>query len=219
MAEYNWPEASKRSLIGKRISRLDGPDKVSGRAKYTYDLKRPGMLYGKIVRSPHAHCKVVSIDTSAAEKMPSVKAVKVIQGPGAEIQWAGDEIVAVAAIEEDLAEDAARAVVVNYEVLPHLVREEDLGKAGERAKPAAEKVTPDFDKAMAAAEVKIEGTYSIPVITHCCLESHGQITEWEGEDKLNVFPSTQAVTTIAGQFAQPLGIPATNVHVHMDHVG
>ena len=213
MPDYSWPEASKRSLIGKRISRLDGPDKVSGRAKYTYDVKRPGMLYGKIVRSPHAHCKVVSIDTSAAEKMPGVKAVKVIQGPGSEIHWAGDEIVAVAATEENLAEDAARAVVVKYEVLPHLVREEDLSKAGERAKPAVEKVTPDFDKAMAAAEVKIEG------ITHCCLESHGQITEWEGEDKLSVFPSTQAVTTIAGQFAQPLGIPATNVHVHMDHVG
>ena len=68
MAEYNWPEASKRSLIGKRISRLDGPEKVSGKAKYTYDLKRPGMLYGKMVRCPHAHAKVVSIDTSAAAR-------------------------------------------------------------------------------------------------------------------------------------------------------
>ena len=81
MADYKWPEASKRTLMGKRISRVDGPDKVSGKAKYTYDVKRPGMLYGKIVRCPHAHAKVVSIDTSAAEKMPGVKAVKVVQGP------------------------------------------------------------------------------------------------------------------------------------------
>jgi len=78
MPDYNWPEASKRSLIGKRISRLDGPEKVSGAAKYTYDLKRPGMLYGKIVRCPHAHAKIVSIDTSAAEKMRGVQGVKVI---------------------------------------------------------------------------------------------------------------------------------------------
>jgi xanthine dehydrogenase YagR molybdenum-binding subunit len=219
MPDYNWPEPSKRTLMGKRISRLDGPDKVSGKAKYTYDIKRPGMLYGKVVRSPYAHAKIVSIDTAAAEKMPGVAAVKVIQGPGTEIQWAGDEIVAVAASEECLAEDAARAVKVEYEKLPHLVREEDLSKAGDRLKPAAEQVTPEFDKAMAAAEVVVEGTYSLPVIAHCCLESHGQITEWEGEDKLHVFPSTQAVSALAQQFAEPLKIPATNVSVKMDHMG
>ena len=219
MPDYNWPEPSKRTLMGKRISRLDGPDKVSGKAKYTYDIKRPGMLYGKVVRSPHAHAKIVSIDTAAAEKMPGVAAVKVIQGPGTEIQWEGDEIVAVAASEECLAEDAARAVKVDYEKLPHLVREEDLSKAGDRLKPAAEQVTPEFDKAMAAAEVVVEGMYSCPVIAHCCLESHGQITEWEGEDKLLVFPSTQAVSAVGQQFAEPLKIPATNVSVKMDHMG
>ena len=64
-SNYNWPAPEKRSLIGKRISRVDGPDKVSGRAKYTYDVKRPGMLYGKVVRSPYAHAKVTKIDTLA----------------------------------------------------------------------------------------------------------------------------------------------------------
>src|ERR1041385_4202377 len=98
MAKYEWPEAEKRSLIGKRISRVDGPAKVSGKAKYTYDIKRPGMLYGKILHSPYAHAKIVSIDTSAAEKMPGVKAVKIIQDVGTEIQWAGSEIAAVAAV-------------------------------------------------------------------------------------------------------------------------
>ena len=75
MADYKWPEAEKRTLIGKRISRVDGPDKVSGRAKYTFDINRPGMLFGKVVRSPYANAKIVSIDTSEAEKMPGVKAV------------------------------------------------------------------------------------------------------------------------------------------------
>src|SRR5437764_1233690 len=98
--DYNWPAPEKRTLIGKRISRVDGPDKVSGRAKYTYDVHRPGMLYGKVVRCPYAHAKVVSVDTSAAEKLPGVQGVHVIQGPGSEIHLAGDDSVVVAAVYE-----------------------------------------------------------------------------------------------------------------------
>jgi len=107
---------------------------------------------------------------------------------------------------------------VKYEKLPHLVNERDLSKAGDRAKPAAEQVAGDPDKAFQEAEVVIEGEYGIPVITHCCLEPHGQITEWEG-DNLLVHPSTQNVSGLVGQFAQPLQIPASNVKVSMDHIG
>ncbi len=119
--KYGWPAADQRTLIGKRISRVDGPDKVSGRAKYTYDVHRPGMLYGKVVRSPHAHAKVVSVDTSAAEKMPGVKGVYIIQDKGSEIHWAGDDVVVVAAVDEPTAADAARTIKVEYEPLPHFV--------------------------------------------------------------------------------------------------
>ena len=137
MPKYDWPEISKRTLLGKRISRLDGPEKASGRAKYASDLKRPGQLYAKFLRSPYAHAKVVSIDTSAAEKMPGVKAVKICQGkgPGGEIQWALDEVVGVVAVDEQTAEDALKKIVVKYEKLPHLVNERDISKAGDRAKP------------------------------------------------------------------------------------
>jgi xanthine dehydrogenase YagR molybdenum-binding subunit len=218
MAEYKWPDADKRILIGTRVSRLDGPDKVSGRAKYTYDINREGMLHGKILRCPHAHAKIVSIDTSAAEKMPGVKAVKVIQDPGAEIYWAGDEVVGVAAVDEPTAEDAIRAIKVEYQVLPHLVIETDLKAAGDRAKPAAAQTQGDAEKGFKEAEVVVEGTYGVPVITHCCLESHGAITGAEG-DGLLVNVSTQNVSGIASQMAGPLAIPANTIHVHMDHVG
>ena len=67
MPEYKWPDMNKRSLLGKRVSRLDGPQKVSGKAKYCSDIKRPGMLYGRFLRSPYAHAKVVSVDISEAE--------------------------------------------------------------------------------------------------------------------------------------------------------
>src|SRR5437764_6845026 len=121
--KYGWPAADHRTLIGKRISRVDGPEKVSGKAKYTYDVHRPGMLFGKVVRSPYAHAKVVSVDTSAAEKMPGVKAIHVIQEPGSEIQWAGDDVVVVAAVDESSAADAIRAIKVEYQPLPHFVND------------------------------------------------------------------------------------------------
>lgn len=220
MAEYKWPEEGKRSHIGKRIKRLDGPDKVSGRAKYTYDLNRPGMLFGKVVRSPHAHAKIVSIDLSVAEKMPGVKAVKIIQGPGTEIQWAGDEIVVLAAETEGQAEDAARAVKIQYEKLPHFVNEQNWDAIPEsnRRQPS-EATAGDPAKAFSEADIVFEGSYGNEVITHCCLESHGLIAEWEDDKNLLVHQSTQSVSANGPQFAQALGIPAGNVRLKMEHIG
>src|SRR2546425_753039 len=121
MADYRWPEAGKRSLIGKRISRLDGPVKSSGRVKYTYDVDRPNMLYGKMVLSPYAQATIKSIDTSAAEKMPGVKAVQVMREPGVGILWAGQEVVAGAPETEKQGRDAGRGGGGDYEKPPPLV--------------------------------------------------------------------------------------------------
>jgi xanthine dehydrogenase YagR molybdenum-binding subunit len=288
--KYGWPAADQRTLIGKRISRVDGPDKVSGRAKYTYDVHRPGMLYGKVVRSPHAHAKVVSVDTSAAEKMPGVKGVYIIQDKGSEIHWAGDDVVVVAAVDEPTAADAARTIKVEYEPLPFFVddftqpqnvaestgplTQRDIGQmlnddapddqviAAVQKRGLAFKVTPELEKrlkdnevsdevikALQAAPVKepqpnsspykketeqvkgdpeagfkeaevvSEGVYGCPVITHCCLESHGSIAEWTDNDHLFSHISTQNVSGLAGQYAQALKIPESNVHVHQDHIG
>ncbi|MBI3895570.1 MAG: xanthine dehydrogenase family protein molybdopterin-binding subunit [Acidobacteria bacterium] len=219
MPEYRWPEIGTTSLIGKRINRVDGPEKVTGRAKYTYDLKRPGMLYGKMLRCPHAHARILSIDTSEAEKLSGVAAVHIVQEPGTEIQWAGDDVVAVAAVTEQITEDAIRRIKVEYEKLPHLVREEDLAKAGDRVKPFTEQVTGDPDQAFQAADtVVVEGEYGLPVVTHCCLEVHGQVAEWEG-DRVTIYPSIQGVERVAGQYAQALGVPASNVRTLMQYVG
>lgn len=220
MAEYNWPEAGNRKLIGKRISRLDGPDKVRGAAKYCADYKRPGMLYGKVLRSPYARARIVSIDTSAAEKMPGVKAIHIVQAAGKELQWQGAEIVAVAAVSEEIAEDALRKIVVKFEPLPHVVNEMDLTKIEEgRKKTTTGQVAGDPDKAFQGDVVVLEETYGIPVITHCCLEPHGQVTEWEGDQRLSVYPSTQNVSGVGGEYARALGIPAGNVHVEMQYIG
>jgi xanthine dehydrogenase YagR molybdenum-binding subunit len=126
----------QRKVMGQRFKRLDGPQKSSGRAKYSSDVNPKGMLFGAYLTSPHAHARVTSVDTSDAEKLPGVKAVHVTAPAGTEVQWQGFEIAAVAATTEEVARDAARGIKVEYEVLPHLVKEDDLGKAGARAKAA-----------------------------------------------------------------------------------
>jgi len=217
MASEKWPEAGKRSLIGKRVTRLDGAVKSSGRAKYTYDVHRKGMLHGKMVFSPFAHAQVVSIDTSAAEKMPGVKAVQLMIEPGKEVQWQGQEILALAAETEEQARDAARAVKIQFEKLEHFVADVSPEKAGDHGRPLAEQVTGNPEQGFKEAEVTSEGIYGAPVITHCCLEAHGQVAEWEG-DNLRVWASTQNVSGISGEISDGLkaggvAVPASNVQI------
>src|SRR5207253_5024483 len=86
-------------------------------------------------------------------------------------------------------------------------------------KKETEQIKGDPDAAFKEAEVVSEGVYGCPVITHCCLESHGSIAEWTDSDHLFSHISTQHDSGLAGQYAQALKIPEANVHVHQDHVG
>src|SRR4051812_18691292 len=294
MADYQWPDAQHRSWIGKRVSRVDGPDKVSGRAKYTYDANGKNLLYGIMVRSPYPSAKITSIDTSAAEKAPGVKAVKVVQKVGSTIHWAGDEVVGIAATSEGAARDAAQLVKIQYEQLPFMVDDvtephgqiaSDTGPYNEDAiwdmldnqvpanqiveqiktggltfkpteanlkefgangappavvdalkaaevkqstapkikspyKRAAAQTQGDPDAAFKQAEAVSEGYYGATVITHCCLESHGAVVAWDPKsNQLDVQVSTQNVSGIAGQMSEPLKVPASNIHMHQQHVG
>jgi len=216
--DYSWPPMESRKIIGKSPKRLDGPQKASGRAKYTSDLNMKDLLYGAYLTCPHGHARVTSIDTSAAEKMNGVKAVHVIAEAGKELQWHGQEVAAVAATSEEVAREAVRHIKVEYEVLPHFVNEADLGKAGSRGKAAGEKVTGDPEKAMQDAEAVSEGTYGIPVITHCCLEPHGLVIQWQG-DQVQAWPSTQFVSGWPNTLAPNLKVPVANIKVKMDYIG
>jgi xanthine dehydrogenase YagR molybdenum-binding subunit len=207
-----------RKIIGKPYKRVDGPQKASGRAKYTSDLKLKDMLYAAYLTCPHGHARVTSIDTSAAEKATGVKAVLVIAEAGKELQWEGQEVAAVAATTGEAASEAVRKIKVAYEVLPHFVNEADLSKAGSHGKAAGEKVTGDPEKAIQDAEAVSEGVYGIPVITHCCLEPHGCVIQWQG-DQVMAWPSTQFVTGWAGVLAPNLKVPAANIKVKMDYIG
>jgi xanthine dehydrogenase YagR molybdenum-binding subunit len=219
MPDYHWPEMTKRKVMGRRLNRLDGVEKASGRAKYSSDMNRKDLLFGVLVTCPYAHARVRSIDLSAAEKAPGVTAVRAMTKPGEEIMWAGYEVASLAATSELAARDAARLVKVEYDVLPHVVREADLKKAQGRTKPAGEQIEGDPDQAFKEADVVSEGTYGIPTLTHSCLESHGGVVAWTPDNKVEYFPSTQSLTSIRTDLARGLSVPTDGVHVHQDHVG
>lgn len=221
MPEYKWPPMNKRKVMGQRLSRLDGPVKSSGRAKYPSDLNPQGLLQAAMLTAPFAHAKIKSIDTSAAKALPGVTAIRLFDkvGPGFEVQWAGQELAILSATSEEVARDAIRAIKIDWEILPHVVKDENLAKVGTRAKAAGEKVTGDPDKAYGEADVKLDSEYGIPVITHCCLEPHGQVIAWKDGDQVDFFPSTQAVSTVAGQLASLIGVPAGNINVTCDYMG
>src|SRR5258707_4190825 len=108
MPDYSWPPQETRRLMGKNISRIDGREKASGRAKYASDLNKPGLLFGALLTSPHAHAKVVSIDTSAAKNLSGVTAGRVISPAGKANHWARAQIAAVAATSQGTSQNAVR---------------------------------------------------------------------------------------------------------------
>jgi xanthine dehydrogenase YagR molybdenum-binding subunit len=225
--EFQWP--AKPTVLGTHVKRLDGPDKVSGRAKYTFDITRPGMLYGRIVRSPHPHARVVSVDVSAARRAPGVKTTLVWRDPADArqntVMFQGDEVAAVAADTEEHAIDAARLIKVEYQVLPHVtVVDQALSGsapavfAGGNTRQGQATERGDIAAGFKAAAHTLEETYATHVITHVCLESHGTVCEWDG-DRLTAWVSTQGINTARENYASALNIPQANVRVITQFMG
>ena len=202
--KYDWPSAADRSVIGRSVSRLDGAEKATGRAKYAYDRNPEGLLVGRLVTSPHANARITRIDASGAERLKGVRGVVLIKDIGDEVQWTGAEIAAIAADTEEIARDAVRKFNVEYEVLSHLVKEEDVEKAGNRVVPGQENTEGDPAKALQEADVTHEGYYGAATITHCCMEPHGNTVHWKGEKDITVWASTQAVGRIGADLAKNL---------------
>lgn len=147
------------SVIGTRLRRIDGIDKASGRAVYTDDIALPGMLHGKILRSPHPHARIVSIDTSEAESLPGVHAVAtgrdlptkygIIPWTRDEeplctdrVRYIGDAVAAVAAVDEETANRALERIHVEYEILPAFLDPEDALSPPDGAVPIHEPKKP-----------------------------------------------------------------------------
>ena len=221
-----WGPNDKHTLLNKRMTRVDGPLKAAGAARYTYDYRLPGMLYGRILRCPHGHARVTKLDTDAASKIPGVKAI--IQAPLTELRFAGAPVAAVAATTPEIAGDALRAIKVSYEVLPHVVH------ATEAIKPGAPKVVAEeqnlqekakngdlkkVEAAFATADEIIEAEYTSPRIHHACLETHGMVVDYRGGNTATIYASTQGTFTIPGDAAKELGLQQSDVTSSVEHMG
>lgn len=227
-----WGRNDQHTLLNHRLARVDGPVKVSGVAQYTHDVRLLNMLYGRLLRCPHAHARLTKFDSAAAARLDGVKAV--IQAPMSEFRFSGSPVAAVAATTPELAEDAARAIVVEYEVLPHVVSAREAVKSdapgvltrnpkkpeennlrakdkrGDAAKVAA---------ALATAAAVVEAEYLTPRIHHACLETHGMVVDYSGGDSATIYATTQGTFTIPADAADELGLPQSAVTATVQHMG
>ncbi len=221
------------AVIGGSVARRDLPEKLTGEAKYVSDIRLPGMLHGKIVRSPHPHARITTIDTSALKNLPGVHAIltpfDVPDGKVAPdlpildstVRYVGDEVAAVAADDEDLAEYAAGLLEISYESLPFVTT------ARQAIEQDAPRVHPDgnlvggkplslsrgnVDEGFAQADRIFSMSFTTPSHSAAALEPRAAVAMWEG-DCLTVWKSSRGVHADRLNLALALGIERDAVHV------
>ncbi|HEV8230605.1 MAG TPA: xanthine dehydrogenase family protein molybdopterin-binding subunit, partial [Candidatus Limnocylindria bacterium] len=223
--------------IGKARTRIDGTQRVTGRATYTQDIALPGMLHVRILRSAYPRARVRAIDASKAEKLPGVRGIlHRFNAPKAafrgeetifrdEVRFVGDEVAAVAADDVPTALRALALIEVDYELLPHVI---DLEEAIAEGAPKLETDGNVFDAgslkrgdaraAFKDADAVIEATYRTSTQLHNSLETHGAVAQWDGEI-LTVWESTQHVFGVREGLRAALLLPLSRIRVICDYMG
>ena len=229
------------SIVGKSPEMIGSRERVTGRAKYTVDIRLPGMLYAKILRSPYAHAKILEIDTSRAERLPGVEAVlthreakilyRTSHGSAREfglddrVRYVGDKVAAVAAVSEDLAEEALELIDVEYEVLPAVFdMEEALKPDSPVIHPERDDVDGnilshynqtygDLEEGFREADHIIENRYTTSRVCHCALEPHACLASWDESGNLTMWTSEQTAFPIRDSLAEALNLPMSRIRV------
>jgi len=233
------PALDSRSLstIGTSVPQVTARAKVLGQAQYAGDIKLPGMLHAKVLRSPYPHARIASIDVSAALSLPGVKTVltgadapKTMWGvhhkerrilAEGRVIFAGEEVAAVAAITEEIARDALDLIRVDYEELAALLTPEDalaegtVGVHPERANISHEIAFErgSVDAGFALADVVHEAVYTTHAQYPGYLEPMGSVAMIDAEGRLVVWTSTQSVFLARARLASALELPVSNIRV------
>jgi 4-hydroxybenzoyl-CoA reductase alpha subunit len=233
------------AFIGKRVPKLDAIDKVTGRAIYGHDMKLPRMLYGKILRSERAHARILNMDTSRAKKLPGVKAVLTGDDiPDIRVGFAKDnpilktgkvrsfrdEIAAVAAVDEDTAQEALELIEVEYEDLPAVFDPEEAMKPGaplihEKAeKNILSLMTQsyfhgDVEKGFAESDVVVEDRFKLTWVAHCCMGTCFCLASFDHAGNLTVWNSTQMPFMSQRELSTALRIPPDKIRVIKATIG
>ena len=221
------------AVIGKSVARRDLPEKLTGEAKYTSDIRLPEMLYGKIVRSPHPHARIVGIDASRAESIPGVHAIltpfDVPPGRLAPdlpildriVRYVGDEVAAVAADDEDLMEYAASLIEVEYELLPFVASARHAMESSAPQVHAGGNLVGgeplvlsrgNVDEGFEQADRIFTMSFCTPAHSPAPLEPRAAIALWKDE-KLTVWKTTRGVHADRMNLASALGIERDSVRV------
>ena len=235
------------TVVGKSLDRRDAAEKVTGQAKYSGDIKLPGMLYGKTLHCPYPRARIVKIDVSKAEALPGVQAVltkdntkgwrtswyRVPQIAFPEcITYEGTEVAAVAAEDMMIAQRAVERIDVEYEVLPPmldaeetlknppppLIADEDYpGREIFDRKPYVIK-RGDIEKGFREADVIVEDVYTTQVSHHGTIQTRACVASWDGHD-LTVWDAVQGVWNAKLALADSLGLNPENVRVIVKYLG
>jgi xanthine dehydrogenase YagR molybdenum-binding subunit len=225
-----WPAREALRLLNTDLPRVDGPLKVTGRAQYTHDVRLPGMVWARLVCCPYPRARIEELDAAPALAVAGVVWAQALRAAGDEVAYQGYDgvVAAVAALSPEAAEDGARAVRVAYERLyPALVTPEQalergapgIGRGGSNVQVEGSRGDrAAAEAALAGCDALVDATYTLPVQHHACLETHGVVVDFRGEEA-TVWHSSQDVTGGPGEFARHLGLPREKVTVITQHMG
>ncbi len=209
-----WP-AGPRAVVGRPAPREDGYERARGEARYTADIKLPGMLHAAVLRSPYAHARVKRLDLEPALDAPGVRAAI---GPDDtdvltdRASYVGHGVAAVAAETVEQARAATKLVAVEWDVLDPLIDPQEAVERGSLHEPPTTHERGDFDRGLTEADAIVDAEYRTQTLLHNALETHQAICQWEG-DLLNVYISTQYIWGVRKTVAGELGIPEDKVRV------
>jgi xanthine dehydrogenase molybdenum-binding subunit len=227
------------AVVGRRGPNLDASDRVTGQAKYTGDIELPGMLVARVLRSPHAHARIVSIDTSRAEALQGVKAVITYRDApkvdlwghrqrvlNERVHFAGEAVAAVAAVDVETADAALRLIQVQYEVLPFVLDPEaalqpgapQLFEDGNREGPSRVLTRGDIATGLAESDRVIEREYRCPTMWSGGMEPRCAIAMWE-QNRLTLWASTQAPYRVHIGMTTLFNLPDSDVRVIATYIG
>ncbi len=215
-----WP-AGPREVVGRPATRVTGPLRARGEARYTADLRLPGMLHAAVLRSPHAYARVKKIGLERALEAPGVRAAI---GPGDahvlvdEPGFQGEAVAAIAADTYGQARAALELVEVEWEILEPLLDPDEAVRRGQLVSEADHFERGDVDKALAEADVLVEAEFRTQTVLHSSFETHQSVCEWR-DDSLDVYISTQFIWGVRDELAGKLDLPPDKVRVVCEFMG
>ncbi len=234
------------SLVGKGIRRVDTTAKATGEAVYSADLKLPRMLVGKVLRSPFAHAKILSVDTSRAERLPGVKAVVTAADtcgdrwgvfrytqdqqflPTEKVRYAGEEVAAVAAVDEDTAIQALKLIRVDYEELPAVFDVEAAIKEGapvihesysDNINVHVEINVGDVEKGFRESYYVREDTFKAPEDSYFQTEPYAVVAHFDQSGNVEVWMPNAGPHLKAKPLSNVLKLPLNKVRVRKITIG